>query len=749
MFVINEDNSIYATRGDIVFFYVTADNNGENHKFQPGDVLRMKVYGKKDAENVVLQKDFPVEHVTERVEIYLSKEDTKFGEVISKPRDYWYEIELNPFDMAQTILGYGDDGPCVFRLMPEGDDVEETPVTPEDIPIVDAVLDMTSTRPVQNQAIARAYQALLAGYEATAEAVSKLHVTPQMFGAIGDGEADDTKAIQDALNSKRKVYLPNGVYKVKAPLTGYNDITFDKDAYIEFYPDATNETCIKVSGSLTRLADNLACTTNGQTMAVSAVPEGLEVGDYVYLSNDELAAPTGRSFDTKRDIVQVQAIENGVITFVSAPEYSYTSVNVDKMNTVNNIVIDGVKIRCMKKFGNSCGITLEYARNATVRNCHISNFDYGQINFNFCVLCDAHSNLCEVDYADELQYGMVIHSCANITVYGNKVNSRRTAIDVTRLSNKVTVNGNTTTGSINTHSCTNTAITNNTINDGMILIRGKNTIVTGNSVQCHDAPCIDMEEMGIEGGHIISNNIFKGYCSMKCYLSNISITNNHFIVEKVLSYGEGAYESVIRLMTAGSPNKTEGAVICGNVFEAVGITPIYCVEANLNMRIIYNLVVQDNMIRGFKNGLYLPQMSGTPGDNLIVKNNMMFVTETGITFRLVNNTQIVGNTVIGTEKGTGGIVRHAIADGDTYGLVIRDNFVKNFQYGLRVNGGANMNNAVCMDNIFQDCDTKTSGVSGNTNRVGNELFAMSISGKIFYLRLTDDGVLTPTAMDYT
>lgn len=268
MFVINDDNSIYATRGDIVFFYVTADNNGENHKFQPGDVLRMKVYGKKDAENVVMQKDFPVEHVTERVEIYLSKEDTKFGEVISKPRDYWYEIELNPFDMAQTIVGYGEDGPCVFRLMPEGDDVEEIPVTPEDIPIVDDELDMTSTRPVQNQAIARAFQNLLAGYEATNAAVAKIHVTPQMYGAIGDGMADDTKAIQeafDAVGENGCVLIPEGTYLVKS--LNYNTSYSKLMMYGKFVQMAGHEgDLLTVTGrhiELHNLHMERECTTEG------------------------------------------------------------------------------------------------------------------------------------------------------------------------------------------------------------------------------------------------------------------------------------------------------------------------------------------------------------------------------------------------------------------------------------------------------------------------------------------------------
>lgn len=748
MFQVNDDMSIYVTRGDMVYLRITAENDGAAYTFEPGEVLRFKVFGKKDAESVVLQKDFPVTESTSFVDIILDGEDTKIGEVISKPRDYWYEVELNPFDEPMTIIGYDEDGAKVLKLFPEGADIGEYIPTEDDIPFVDDEFDMASPRPIQNQVVARAFANLQAGYQATHDAVAKLHVTPQMFGAVGDGVADDTDALQMALDTKRKLYLTNGVYKITAPLTAYNSIDFDKDARIEFYPNGPAKTCLIISGSLTRIAENVACSFDGVNMAADVA---LNVGDYVYISNGEKVAPTARDFDTKRDILQVQAVADGVITFTTAPEYSYDIVNIDKMELIENIVIDGVKIKCMQKYSDTYGIKLKYARNATVKNCHVTGFDYGQINLEYCVLCDVHSNLCEVDYAEELQYGIVVHSSSNISVYGNKVNSRRTGIDVTRLSNKVTVTGNTVTGSINTHSCTNVSITDNTINDGMILIRGKRVIVSGNTVSCLKCTCIDIEEMGIEGGHIISNNIFKGFCSMKCYLSNISITGNHFIVEKVLTYQSNSveYQSVIRLMTAGTPNKTEGALISGNTFEAVGITPIHCIEANANMNTIYNLVVQDNIIRGFQIGLYLPQISDVVGDNLIVKNNMLHVTKKGIAFRLVNNTQIIGNTIIATQKGDEGISRHNIASGDTFGLIIRDNFIKNFTCGVKINGGADMKKAVYMDNICQDCDASSSGVSGNTARIGNEVFAMSPNGTVYLLRVSDDGVLTPTSQGYT
>lgn len=171
MFTLNDDLSIYATRGDIVFFSVSAEEDGVAYKFQPGDVVRIKVYGKKDAENVVLQKDFPVTEETETVEIYLAEQDTKFGDVISKPTDYWYEVELNPYDNPQTIIGYDEDGAKVFKLFPEGDDIPEFVPAPEDLSVIDTELDMTSTKPVQNQAIARAMAVLRADHEENKEYV--------------------------------------------------------------------------------------------------------------------------------------------------------------------------------------------------------------------------------------------------------------------------------------------------------------------------------------------------------------------------------------------------------------------------------------------------------------------------------------------------------------------------------------------------------------------------------------------------
>lgn len=124
MFKVNEDLSIYLTRGDAIAFSIGADANGYPYKFNDGDEIEIKVFEKNDVDKVVLQKTFPAVAGEEVVHINLTGDETKFGEYISKPKDYWYEIVLNPKTNPQTIVCYDEDGAKVLRLFPEGGEME-------------------------------------------------------------------------------------------------------------------------------------------------------------------------------------------------------------------------------------------------------------------------------------------------------------------------------------------------------------------------------------------------------------------------------------------------------------------------------------------------------------------------------------------------------------------------------------------------------------------------------------------------
>lgn len=220
MYKINqEDKSIYVTRGDAVLFDVEASFDGNPYTFMPGDLVRIKVFKKKNCAEVVLEKDFPVTKATDEVQIYLSEDDTKIGNVISKPVDYWYEVELNPLSEPQTIIGYDEDGARIFKLFPEGADKEVEEYIPEDEEILarfmDDELDLSSKHPVENQVIARAIMrlevAVQEGRKETATVIASAFKT--------DNKTWD-EAINDAINSveKGKVLLPSGVIECHAPI---------------------------------------------------------------------------------------------------------------------------------------------------------------------------------------------------------------------------------------------------------------------------------------------------------------------------------------------------------------------------------------------------------------------------------------------------------------------------------------------------------------------------------------------------
>jgi hypothetical protein len=121
VFKINKDKSIYLTRGDIASIEVNARKSEEEaYIFQKDDVVRMQVFERGNCGNVVLRKVVKVLEESPTVDIFLNKEDTTIGELIHRPKDYWYEIELNPDTEPQTLVGYDDEGAKIFRLFPEG-----------------------------------------------------------------------------------------------------------------------------------------------------------------------------------------------------------------------------------------------------------------------------------------------------------------------------------------------------------------------------------------------------------------------------------------------------------------------------------------------------------------------------------------------------------------------------------------------------------------------------------------------------
>ena len=75
------------------------------------------------------------------------------------------------------------------------------------------------------------------------EYITEEYVTPQVYGAKGNGSHDDTKFIQKCIDDNQFVRIPRGVYKITSPIV----ITGDKKHIIG---DGPQITIIKVEGNI-------------------------------------------------------------------------------------------------------------------------------------------------------------------------------------------------------------------------------------------------------------------------------------------------------------------------------------------------------------------------------------------------------------------------------------------------------------------------------------------------------------------
>ena len=119
MFTILDDKTICLTRGDTARIEVQL-------KYDSGSAVTsgtayLRIMEKKDCAVSKVEKSAGVASGTASFSIEAA--DTKESlchKIISKPMDFWYEVSLETSGVAQTVIGYDEEGPKIFRVYPEG-----------------------------------------------------------------------------------------------------------------------------------------------------------------------------------------------------------------------------------------------------------------------------------------------------------------------------------------------------------------------------------------------------------------------------------------------------------------------------------------------------------------------------------------------------------------------------------------------------------------------------------------------------
>lgn len=117
------NTTIEVNRGDELNLNLSLKlDSGEDYVFEQGDKVVFSLYEKgKMSDNAILIKEVDATPEETSLEISLTSNETKIGEMINKPVEYWYEIELND---RYTVIGYDDKGAKKFILYPEGSKIQ-------------------------------------------------------------------------------------------------------------------------------------------------------------------------------------------------------------------------------------------------------------------------------------------------------------------------------------------------------------------------------------------------------------------------------------------------------------------------------------------------------------------------------------------------------------------------------------------------------------------------------------------------
>lgn len=229
-------------------------------------------------------------------------------------------------------------------------------------------------------------------------------VSVKDFGAVGDGVADDTAAIQDAVDVGGVVQFPFGTYKltssVEIPQNTLVDLgtsTID----ISSAPSASN--AFRVLGTFDSAYSLTADTSiNGTTLTLSSLDAAnFAEGDYVQVYSNTVY-DTGWSNATIGEIVRVYSVSGTTVTLneplVGGPYTLLANASVRKANMVGNVEVrNGTIIGSTNPATIHTGVRFEIAKECKVFGTRILRCNGNGVNFRNAIYCIADSIYVEGD----------------------------------------------------------------------------------------------------------------------------------------------------------------------------------------------------------------------------------------------------------------------------------------------------------------------------------------------------------------
>ena len=423
-------------------------------------------------------------------------------------------------------------------------------------------------------------------------------VSVKDFGAVGNGVADDTSSIQNALNqvgSGGILYIPKGTYLVSSQLS--NTVTGPLKVIAEpgtvfNATSSTDYAGLRLQGSLgtaTNLSSNV--TTGKTSISVGSVT-GLAVGDWIVIQSTTNFVPEVTENLGSGEFARISGISGNTLSLSTGLSLDYLAVTTT-VSKLNGFPIEIENLTIQRNLDNAVGFDIYRAHGVRLTNCSVTGAKERSIWIRTCVDVDIVNCKTTAAYTASYStnYGVALDNAQHVRIDGGTYRAGRHGIKIGAAADKVTSSyieiknatvGNTLDPASATWAldCHDTAdyvtVDSCTVSNG-IGIQARNCVITNNKVV-----------------HGSETNAYNTMIYWWPYTSNGSaIIKNNYLVQtgsaSVVGVRFNLGVSTITGLTANSVFIADNTFI--NVNTAIGVAAWD--DSNSKLR---NLVISGNMI---------------------------------------------------------------------------------------------------------------------------------------------------------
>ncbi len=483
----------------------------------------------------------------------------------------------------------------------------------------------------------------------TGSGVSK--ITPQLFGAKGDGTTDDTAAIQAAIDAADGLSLDGGqgTYRLDTAITTTSENLVVKNMTLDISNMGT-ATAIQFSGSEGTATLLTVNASEGDNVVTVASTTGFVADGYAFIESTETfggSATTGQ-------YVKIKTIDSATqLTLFDDLLYGFTTANTSQIFPVSvksNIHFENVHFigadadtQIALKFLNCADIS--------VNNCTFDYVDYVSVNFNRCVNGSITKSTTRHAHSVGLSYGFSIsngsYGCRVSDCYGEDTRHMVTIGGDDGVNLYTTISGN------HAKTCLDAGIDSHPGCDFML--------IDGNTVESSTYDSGNSDGIICQGNNVvISNNIVVGF-------RRHSIIHQHYTLIQDGSCvvtgntirnsgGQAGSEAGIQISCAGTGDTLNGVVVSDNNITTA--TSEYGIRVYANLGDAKQVSITGNTIDGTTaSGIICNASAGYNIDRVSIANNVLLGTAgegiylLGNTAINITNVTITGNVLDGFALG--------------------------------------------------------------------------------------------------